>query len=1211
MAKDCTRIFDNLRLVREGTSQDGRFLPALDPAAVPVDGRTVADDIAFARDYAGLLNYFDKNDALTSDWIDYFSSDVSVPLAIAAIENVGLYRTATLSWFDYLDDLSNASRTQKLRDNLGYLFGAAGSLAQAIDQLAQTLPDEIALKGIIRNLVTTQLAPAMRRLIGYYRGGEQLTLVNEVAPSPQLLILRTEAPSFADTLAAGLSEDWTGGQSWNAWLAGIPADVSVYGPAGTIFTQINHCATHNLFRSVFDQFLRSYSRIIDEAKQALDATFDNWDNHAPHYALFLSFLHLLDLSRQTGNRLTGRHLDFYYRTILGLQEKPAVPGRVHLLAELAKQAETFAFGPDMLFRAGKDTSGKDAFYATTSNMVANKAKVVELKSLYRHQGEAVSGSPMHQGRLFASPAANSGDGIGGPILSPDMAWHPFFNKVFSDGELAEIAMTMPDIGFAIASHQFLMAEGPRLIELTISVSGYTGPVSGAEFKDDFRCLVTTEKGWLEIAVQEFVPVSSSSLFLYVQLSGADPAVVPYSQKVHGGNYRTKLPIVKLVFRQDETRTYAYSAFETVSVLALDISVYAGAVRTLAVSNDFGPVDTSKPFQPFGAIPTAGSSLTIGSKEIFQKPLSFLRINIDWQTAPVVYPASATMPSVGYEFLNSGQWSPTTNPDVPSNGQSFEPEHELDKLVVDAPDFTRNEFYGTRSTHGYLRLKLRSDFGLKQHQIDLVDYLTNPDENSNPGSPPVAPVAAAVTAEYYAQASLDLSTAATGAFEARKGQFFHVTPFGEAEQHPSLSGGAATSLFPQFAFVRDNINWPSEAEFYIGISALAPPQDLSLLFQVVDGTANPLAEKPNPHIHWSFLADDRWIAFESTAVADSSGELLNAGIVRLSVPREATADNTLMTGGLYWVRAAVHERSDAVCRLQLVAAQALDAGFTDRGNAPGFGATPLPAGTIAKLVEPSSAVKGISQPFASFGGRGAEDSDDFYRRISERLRHKDRAIAIWDHERLILEAFPQIYKIKCLNHTRYEPSDTGTGIYNELAAGHVTMVAIPHLQGQALRDPLKPYTALGLLTEIEAFVARRNSCFAQLHVRNPQFEEIRLVFSVRLRSGFDRSHSVKELRAAITRFLSPWAYGGPPPSFGGKIYKSVLIDFIEDQPSVDYITDLRLYRDINGIEGTTDLDEVKGSLAVSILVSAPASSHGITIIEPAASVAAAENCGCAP
>ena len=44
------------------------------------------------------------------------------------------------------------------------------------------------------------------------------------------------------------------------------------------------------------------------------------DTHEPHYALFLAFLRLSNM-RSSGNTLTQRHLDFYYRVILGLKER--------------------------------------------------------------------------------------------------------------------------------------------------------------------------------------------------------------------------------------------------------------------------------------------------------------------------------------------------------------------------------------------------------------------------------------------------------------------------------------------------------------------------------------------------------------------------------------------------------------------------------------------------------------------------------------------------------------------------------------------------------------------------------------------------------------------------------------------------------------------------------------------------------------------------
>jgi hypothetical protein len=846
--------------------------------------------------------------------------------------------------------------------------------------------------------------------------------------------------------------------------------------------------------------------------------------------------------------------------------------------------------------------------------------VVALRTLYRHNDEKVgSTTAIHQGRLFASPIANSDDGIGAPLTSADGSWHPFFNKVYTDGTLTEIRMPEAEIGFAIASRYLLMAGGARVITVNIAVAGYSGGIvddSGKNFHQlnlarDIRCLVTAEKGWVEIPADYFLPTAANRFELYITIDGGNPPIVPYSAKVHGHNFQTDLPLLLIKLKHDDTRTYAYSQFQNVTVTSIELELEVSGLRPVAASNDFGPLDTSKPFAPFGASPISGSNLTIGSREIFQKDVSWLQINLgDWMTDPAVFPKSASLPDVEFYVLSAGQWTRNSDAPISVSNVTYDLHRDIDKTVQNEPDFTANTFYNSQSRKGYVRLRLTDGFGQDAYQAALIAYLKSKDESNNPGTkPPSGPLASSLSVSYEAAATLDLDSVDESVYENRPGQFFHLAPFGTAEQHPYLQRGANPFLFPQFQFERDGGTLTSEAEFYVGVTGLAPPQSLSLLFQVADGTANPLTAKPHPHIDWSYLRQNQWVKFAANDVQDATDELLNSGIVVLSVPRDANKTNTLLDSGLHWMRAAVQEKSDAVCRLQQLAAQAMEAVFTDRGNSPAFPATPLPAGTISRLEVPDAAVKSVSQPFPSFGGRGAEQSRAFYTRISERLRHKNRAIDLWDYERLVLEAFPQIYKVKCLNHTCYEPNLEGTGIYRELAPGHVTIVTIPNLQSQNQRDPLKPNTSLGLLDDIKTFLEEKTSCFAQLHVKNPQFEEVRVRFSVHLHDGFDESYCKNLLAQAITRFLSPWTFGGSAPSFGGKVYKSVLIGFVEDQPYVDYVTDFKLFHDTAKGKGTVDLDEVQGSCAVSVLVSAPANKHEINAINAEQVDLLGESCSC--
>jgi hypothetical protein len=1252
---DCTHNVDPLKLVHGGTSQDERLSAAPDPAHALINEHPPAHAIVFAQAYAAFLRYYDPKNNLTGDWRPFFKNDVSAYLAIAAVQDVDYYRRSVKEYADFLNDRHNSSNVPALRDHLDYLFSVCATLATRINEFARTLTCELERKSrqkaaigfadksiastkdeigtfslSLKNIVRSQLAPALKRLIAYRKGGE--AIVGPQAPLNDALnekaapigVLGGAAVKCSSLSAADLSSDWHGNADWANFYNGISGDQYVYGvPLGpTAFDRINYIANHNLFTSVLDQFLKAYARIVNDAQAAVEVSLTKWDHHEPHYALFLAFLRLFEYARAQANTLTGRHLDFYYREILRLKEKPPKSGSAHLLVELAKHVPAHELKAGELFKAGKDDRGIDAFFANDRDFIANQAKVAALKTVYRHGDEKVGISAptaKHEGRLYASPVANSEDGLGAELTSVDQSWHPFCHNIYQDGMLAEIRMPKAEIGFAIASHYLWMAEGTRTITVDFTVGSEFAGLA-VDRKDDLVCLLTSEKGWIEKTPLKFITESSGVLRLEVALAGADPAITPYVTKTHGYDFATNLPILLVKLRHQDDFKYIYSQLQDVVVQKIDLKLEVEGLKTLAVSNDFGPVDTSKPFQPYGASPTAGSALIIGSKEIFQKTLTNASINVTWLTAPSPY---KTSPSINIDFLNNGQWLSSNITPIGVSALSYTLGNNLNLPVVDTPDLSPNEFYNTASRHGFVRLRLSNDFGQNAYQRDLVSHLRGDEDEDgdaipHPGDPPVGPLMSALSMNYEASQTITLNSVDATAFEQRKASFIHLTLFGQAEQYPVLSAALKVSLLPQFDFQRDAAKHESAAEFYIGVTGLKPPQNVALLFQVADGSADPLSQKPEPHIHWSYLRGNEWIAFAESDVSDQTGGLLNSGIITFAMPRDASDANTLLPAQMHWIRAAVASAPEAVCRLIMVAAQALNATFSDKQNDPAFSAKVLAAGTISKLDQPDAAVKKITQPFASFGGRGAENAQAFYTRVSERLRHKERAVAMWDYERLILEAFPQLYRAKCLNHTHYEPTDNGLGIYRELAPGHVTIVTIPKQQLQNLRDPLRPYTSLGLLKEIETFMRNRLSCFAKLHVRNPQFEEVFTDLKVRLASGFDETFYRNKLQEEITHFLSPWAFSGSTrPTFGGKVLKSVLINYVEERPYVDYVTDFKLFHKYKSVDGSgvetetvsPDLSEIEGSRAVSVLVSVPSKNHLVQVINPSEQEQLGEDCPC--
>ena len=117
------------------------------------------------------------------------------------------------------------------------------------------------------------------------------------------------------------------------------------------------------------------------------------------------------------------------------------------------------------------------------------------------------------------------------------------------------------------------------------------------------------------------------------------------------------------------------------------------------------------------------------------------------------------------------------------------------------------------------------------------------------------------------------------------------------------------------------------------------------------------------------------------------------------------------------------------------------------------------------------------------------------------------------------------------------------------------------------------------------------------VCNPLFEEVSMTFALSLREGYtDFTYYSQLLADELTRYLSPWAYNPDADvQFGGKISKSTLINFIEDRPYVDFITNVFMYHELEN--KAHDVEEAVATTSRSILVSALSTMHSITEYKP--------------
>lgn len=722
-------------------------------------------------------------------------------------------------------------------------------------------------------------------------------------------------------------------------------------------------------------------------------------------------------------------------------------------------------------------------------------------------------------------------------------------------------------------------------------------------------------------------------------------------------FTTKWPVVKITLRTDQD-PYVYETLQKLVVKKAEISVHVSEVRELIIQNDQSVLDPGKDFYPFGIRPEIGSNFYVGNREVFSKQLEMLKINLLWHGLPdnpanfndyyenyITSGRSNDSFKSNIYLLDKKNWieiesgeTADTAPSLFESDESGNLHHHrnisisnVEELKGIKRDNNLKEFdsYDTDSRKGFMRLELtETDFGHREYQPSYTKQVLEAfkDGTANPEIPmpnePYTPLLKEIFMNYRSSVELDLNASLTEEeFNNRTEQFFHVEPFGVAEQKTVISEPGSKPKIPLFP------QYTSEGSLYIGVRNFKAGRTLSLLFQVAEGSADPDLE-PQP-VKWSFLSDNEWVELDKfDIISDGTTGLLTSGIIHFEISKKATSQNTVLPSGLHWVRATVDEKSDAVSDLIEIMAQAVSATFTDRNNDPGHLKEALPAETIGKLKEADSAVSKILQPFASFGGKTKEHENTFYTRISERLRHKSRAVTIWDYERLVLEQFPSVYKAKCINHTRYTGSLTD---YSEIAPGHVTLIVISNVRNKNAVDPLRPKTSLITLTRIHDYISGLNSECVDLHVKNPIYEEIKVKLNVRFYEGFDNGFYGKKLEDDLKSFLSPWAFGTEPElMLGGKIHKSVILNYVEERPYVDFVTCFEIYHIVKSpgtgdIISKTNVDEAVASTSVSILGSVGQAGqygdHEINVLETddcecddneiklTAAIASADDCSC--
>ncbi len=684
----------------------------------------------------------------------------------------------------------------------------------------------------------------------------------------------------------------------------------------------------------------------------------------------------------------------------------------------------------------------------------------------------------------------------------------------------------------------------------------------------------------------------NKLEIKFSISKAKPPIVPFNSLEYKDEYYdTDFPVLKVILN-DNKQPFSYSFLQNLTLQDVELKVKVDQIRNYNIYDNAYNRQSGRNIFPFGSYPGRNARCYIGVPEMFKKNVTNASFKFMW----------ADMPDTVKEFKN--RYSAYKDPVHPSDVQirfgaisdyevvtnydeslvfPFFPSTEGDREIHDETDITESEFelsqyafdnldiyadpflendniLDENTKTGYFVLEIiepRNAFSHNVFQNEVQEAanrnIMNPkDQKKFPGEP-VTPFARNLNISYEAKASFNVTFGDRQLPE----EYFYIHPFGVEKTYYDGSPDK-DALLPQYE---------ADGYLYIGLSNINAPETLSLYFELSSKKTKIQNANTIPTTEWHYLANNNWYLLdESKVLFDSTEGFTKSGIVRLQIPAKINNHNDIMEYDLFWISASLSGNTELVCHVIDVQPHAVQANWVIEDEIVERLREPLPPFTINAVQNSIPQITSVRQGFESFGGVPAENMNEFFARISERIRHKGRGVTHWDLERIVMEKFHEVQQVKVIsylsnpleeNHVETvaqyvnleKSKDDYTGVQHKEG---IKIVVVPKKKNYFKN--LTPKFSLNQLINFENQLSSIISPFTSVKMVNPQYEYVRIICNVKFVENMNNGQTLERLNTEINNYIAPWIFEEEKPiTIGGTINENVIQNFIKGIPYVKFLT----------------------------------------------------------
>ncbi len=1221
-------IYENLSS-NYGTTQQTRFLEALSPDYVRIDDRTTPEFLAFLAEYSKHIRFIDEKHENNHVWSELLMKDISVILSSIITYDI---QSQEKEFNRVRGDFDKAQSKEEKQKAFFRFFESVYTIALRQNEwynlILNSSESEYPFK--------PQIISEYKEFINQKSRLQLTELFQQFCNAQRRGLIQNDATLNFDAFHS----DWKLNQE----------------EMGFIEEDRMPDIIPNL-RIIYKSFINGITYLTIRLEHFFQKSIHEQSDHSPHIALLIAFIQIFKFAQTEINNVTSHYLNFYFTEILQQKKHQGEKDEVNVIVKLSSHIDQLILPAGTPFYAGRNEEGEEIIYESVRDFNLNRAEILSLKTLFMSRKQEVQiGSFSLVTGIYAAPIADSKDGKGLPLSKQEKTWPTFGEeqegKAPGKGTMIDGKEEMVEIGFAITSPVLFLSEGERSIELILEFNENSTAILNVLLQDilkkyrnnpekniqtlvdafrfvfrkdeedkNIKVFITDYAGWNDINYDNIYisPLNTHSevrpekwdaingIKIEVKIKPSAPPITAYDSSIHKGHKfpLAKFPVIKVVLDTD-TSPYLYSFWENLELFNIKMNVKVDKIKNIKCYNDLGSLDISQPFQPFGPTPGSGSYLLFTNEEICRKQVTKMNFTLKWKNLPFSFEEyyeayrSQNLTKDAFKIKISGL-SQGEFLDIEKSyalfGYDSETTLEISRdeyreLEWEANPYMELEAFDSQSKSGFIKWTLSEPSIAFGHQIyptlfsqTLLDKAMNQlgNEAKLPNQP-YTPVIESFVFSYEATAEIKV-----GGGENPDERFYHVQPFGNSviRKHDTHY------LLPQFK---------ADGYLFIGLSNLIPGEVLNLLLEL-----SPINTKGKnvfrlPDVEWAYLAKDKWVTFidahnNNQILIDTTDKFTKSGVISLQIPDEISDRNHVFPGELFWLCVRVSGNVDALCHTVGIHTQAV---MLKREKEIGNNKSILGPYMIDNLYEKRAEVAEVIQPYHSFNGRKSESDTDFFLRVSERNRHKNRAITSWDYERLILEKFPSIFQVKTLSYNTHPQFFT--------KPNDICLVVVPQMNIEY--DGLTPKVNQQMLNGIRSFIEQKVSPFVRVKVRNPIYEFIRIRCNIKFIDTANVGSRIEELNREIQRLICPWSEKATEAMYvGGVISIDAMFNYIKSLPYVKFITkfsvlqfycpeedkDIYVYHDSANKEMDSDKKRVIQSFYPwSVLI--PDDHHEIVVVE---------------